>query len=375
MAVQVTTLHTLQCASNTVSSIESPFHLGPLDQLVYAFVPIECVFVYRKPASHDDFIPIRRLQQALSYLLDYYPHLTDRLQFNPDSKAPEITQLGTGAELLEASCTTRLDDITSSSGRILMHSLPDSGNALTPPFHPTLEGVCRDPIFAIQHTRFACGGVALGIRLHHIVCDAHGFFLLSRHLAEIYRALRDSSSPTVTCPPVIHSYLSGPNALSSEEEKEALEYQARLSLLSYQGIPPSEAASQLSSGFWASIDVRGSSRLGLPDEYFPNAVYPPYAYSSHELLAERPLWEVTRFLHNLIRSVRPSCIEQEMKWVAAQPDKSRIRVNYSFANGSFTVSQWSKHEMYAGVDYEVDGEPGQPVCPILVSPPFTHDVD
>lgn len=49
-----------------------------------------------------------------------------------------------------------------------MPNLPDSGNALLPPFDPTIEGVCRDPILAVKHTRFACG-FALGSAALHCV--------------------------------------------------------------------------------------------------------------------------------------------------------------------------------------------------------------
>jgi hypothetical protein len=96
----------------------------------------------------------------------------------------------------------------------------------------------------------------------------------------------------------------------------------------------------------ASIDAR--ARLNLPERYFPNAVYCPYTYTAHELLADGPLWQVAKSLHELIRSVEPRQMEMTNRWVAAQPDKSRISLDYSFANGSFTVSQWAKFGMYLG---------------------------
>ncbi|KAK9235728.1 transferase family-domain-containing protein [Lipomyces kononenkoae] len=448
--VQVTARYELRCANDAaVAPFESPFRLGPMDELVYPFVPIQVVFVYENNAL---FIPLERLQQALSHLLDKYPHLTGRLQFDPDKRTPEITRLGTGAEILVAQCSVRLDDLASSgcaSGRFLMPNLPGSGSDLLPPFDRTIEGICRDPIFAVQHTRFACGSVALGMRLHHIVCDAHGFFQLVRDLAEIYRALRCSSRPNLARPPEIRSYLQGgPDAMSPEEQEEALSFQpsvyyvencreikvnapaphaelpagppvvgrvlrfsgcdlnalkdvakdpsghgwvstfeslcaflyqrvyrARLELLNSQGVPTIAAAAQLSRGFWAAIDVRSPSltpsRLNLPARYFPNAVYCPYTYAAHDLLAESPLGQVAKFVHDLIRSVGRQQLQQTTKWVAAQPDKSRIKLDYTFSNGSFTVSQWSKFDMYVGVDFDVD-EQGGAIPPALVTPPFTE---
>lgn len=82
---------------------------------------------------------------------------------------------------------------------VIVENLPGSGNALMPPFEATIEGVCRDPILAVQHTRFACGGVALGIRLHHMVCAVGGFFQFVRDWATIHRS---SSLPSQRILPV-----------------------------------------------------------------------------------------------------------------------------------------------------------------------------
>lgn len=229
--VQVIDRHALHCAKKeAVATCESPFKLGPLDEMVFISLPIECIFVYRKPelSPQNELIPIERLRQALSYLLDYYPHLTGRLQTNLDTQAPEIARLGTGTELLEAQCGLGLDDFVPhnrASGRILLTDLPGRGSDLTPSFDASIEGVCRDPTFAVQHTRFACGGVALGIWLRHVVCDASGLFQLTRDLAELYRGLSSSSPPTLACPPVIHSYLRDVGVLTPKERREAAEYQ------------------------------------------------------------------------------------------------------------------------------------------------------
>jgi hypothetical protein len=113
--VQAIARHVLQ--ANEAIALESPFKLGPMDHLVFLFVSIEAVFVYRRPSAdfHDELIPLERLHQALSRLLDYYPHLSGRLQFHPVDRTPEITRMGTGAELLEAQCSIQLDEIARTS--------------------------------------------------------------------------------------------------------------------------------------------------------------------------------------------------------------------------------------------------------------------
>ncbi|CAG8947258.1 unnamed protein product [Penicillium salamii] len=222
-SVRVTTRHTLHCANEaTMSTLESPFCLGPMDYIVPSTLPIEVVFIYKKPRSlpADRFFVVDRLKQAISHLLDYYPHLTGRLQLHPKTHAPQIGHLGAGVDFWEASCSTALRNIAASSlsGRIITPKLPGYGDALLPIFHATVGSISHNAILAVQHTRFACGGVSLGIRIHHQVCDTQGFFQVVRDLAEIYRQLRDSAPPTLIYPPEIRSHFRSSSELSPRKE-------------------------------------------------------------------------------------------------------------------------------------------------------------
>ncbi len=479
--VTVTARHTLQCANEgALAKLESPFRLGPFDQLVLPIIPIAVVFVYKNPTlspslagtTSSELIPVTRLQRAITLLLDYYPHLTGRLQINPSDKFHEITRLGTGAELFTAQCSVGLDafcsppdaaarDVSAATpGRILLLNLPDGGNALLAPFDPTLEGVCRDPIFTVQHTRFACGGVALGVRLYHTVCDADGFFQLVRDLAEIYRSLLASDekgSPgsgfgKLARPPHIRSYLSG--HMMPEDRRAALDFQpaqfyvepsgqaavvaesasrsaadsdsslwtvspyqppvvgrvlrfsshelaalkahatdpngggwistfealsahicqcvyrARLQLLTAQGMTLSAASSELSPEFLTPVNWRAPDRLNFPPRYFPNALFCSYNTLPHDMIANGPLCQVAKAIHDLMRMMSPEDARQTLRWIAAQPDKSRVKDGFRYAKGSFLVSQWCKFDMYLGVDFDIDMH-GEVVSPALVSPPFT----
>lgn len=234
--VRVTGRYALQCAHETsLRPLGSHFHLGPFDHLVWPYLPVECVFVYRKPADEhvssitsSEFFPSELLRQAASHLLDYYPHLTGRLQWNTDINAWGVGKLGTGAEFLEAQYPDRLDNLippTRSPRRLLLTDLPGSGKSLAPPFDRSIEAISVNPILAIQKTQFACGGVVLAIRIHHIVCDANGFFQVARNFAELYRQLRSSNCPLLTKTPQIRSYLLEIDQLSPEEQQAALQYQ------------------------------------------------------------------------------------------------------------------------------------------------------
>lgn len=465
-SVSVISRHTVRCANETSWSalLDSPFRLGPFDHLVDPSIPTAVVFVYEQPTSTPDveLIPVERLQRALTLLLDYYPHLTGRLQVNPSDGSREITCLGTGAELYIARCSERLNAFSSpgllSPGRILMSNLPAAGNVLLAPFDATLEGVGRDPIFTVQHTRFRCGGVALGVRLLHTVCDADGFFQLMRDLAELYRGVRsseidgDSTShfPSLAHPPHIRSCmseLSGGN-ITLEERLAALDFQPSLFYVERSAdveggaaavasstssvipsFPPSPPpvvgrflrfshrelnalkghatdpnGSTLSDSWISTFDALSAhlyqrvyrarlqlhakdsnqgelsspnfltpvnlrNRLGrdcLPSRYFPNALFCPHITLSHDVLANGPLWQVARALHDLTRTISTTSkdeLNQSLRWIAMQPDKKKIRQGFQYGNGSLMVSQWNKFDMYAGTVFEVG--------PVLVSPPFT----
>ncbi|KAJ7272790.1 transferase [Mycena rebaudengoi] len=242
--VTVTSQHTLPCSKDSsYKALNTPFHLGPLDALVGAHIPVAVVFVYGQPPDAQPIIPVERLQRALTLLLDYYPHLTGRLKIHPN-ETREVTRLGSGAELYVAECTERLDAFSDAESRSLaMARLPGEGNALLAPYAATLEDICDGPLLTVQHTRFACGGVALGVRTLHTLCDADGFFQLVGDLAELYRGLdSDSPRPALVLPPHIQPYMAehvaGAN-MTPEERQEALAFKPAMLNVDPPSVAPS----------------------------------------------------------------------------------------------------------------------------------------
>jgi hypothetical protein len=414
--------------------------LGPLDHLVLPSIPVAVVFVYTASAVCEEPISVTHLQGAIERLLDYYPHLTGRLKIDESDGTREIICLGSGAELHVAQCNARLDALT--SGDVGLLDLPDGGNALLAPYDPA--GVGRDAMFTVQHTRFACGSAALGVRLPHTVCDAEGYFQLVQDLAEVYRtgalsrpphirpylseagsvtkedadaayqpslfAVESSAddvqllgsveepiaAPTAPPPPVVGRVLrfsspelerlkalatdpSGSGWVSTFEALAAhfwqRTYVARLQMRANEGtLPPSgEAPRDLRRNFLTPVNVRGPARLGLPPRYFSNALLTPHTALPHDTLAGAPLWEIARTVHGLTRAgdlSAPERTRQTVRWLAAQPDSRRVGQSFRYGPGSLMPSQWSKFELYAGLEFDLD-ERGEGVQPTLVAPPFT----
>ncbi|KAJ7498509.1 hypothetical protein FB451DRAFT_1202137 [Mycena latifolia] len=404
--VSVTARHTVRCADeSSCNALDLPFRLGSLDQMVSPHIPISNV---------------ERLQRALTRLLDYYPQLTGRLQINSDTTL-EITQLGTGAELLEAHCSEHLDAL-SSAGRVLLQNLPGAGNTLLAPFD--------------QDQR-----VTLGVRILHTVCDAGGFFQVVQDLSELYRGIgSDADVPSLARPPHIRPYLTEPGgAMTPEERAAAMAFKPSLFYAEpsapVEEAPPSPAdtasfppppspcvgrflrfsSSELdalkakatdptSSGSWIStfdalsahlhqrvyqarmqlraqdaalgalsppdfltpVNIR--SHIGTashPPRYSPNALICTFTSFPPDVLATGPLWEVAKTLHDITRTpavTAPDELDATLRWLAVQ-DMRQVRQGFRYGNGSLMLSQWNKIDMYGGA---VFGAP-----PILVAPPFT----
>ncbi|EEY70609.1 uncharacterized protein PITG_06068 [Phytophthora infestans T30-4] len=405
--VSMTEQVSLQCADEaSLQTVELPTRLGPLDQRYLLGIPLAVVFVYRSTNSAvEELIPIDRLRRALERLLDFYPHLTGRILVDPVDKAPRIEQLGAGAKLVSAQCsepltsfeTVKDDGQSESSPQLIVTNLPDGGNALLPEFDATEAGAGRDAILTVQHTRFACGSVSVALRLRHIICDASGiqslFSDLQLSTEERLEALAVSPTLFELAPeaPDVPDNIATPERVigrvlrfSSTElarikaaanaDKEnpvstfcALAahlwqsiYRARTRQCRAQCLSSHEAALQVPRQSLASLDLRSRSQLNISPRYFPNCVLcPVFSLSAAELL-DAPLSTIAAAVHKGVQRLDPAEVQRNLRWLAAQPDKDRVRLRYQ---GGVMVSQWNKFEMYRGSELDVP--------PALVAQPFT----
>jgi len=189
-------------ASQSVSYSRAPslppiFHLGPLDQLGSHTSSTAVVYIYESCLPHlPQPVHFGKLVRSLQYLLDLHPHLTGRLCVNKTSNRRSLHQFGSGVTVVEAECLQTLSSCSvPQEGRpqSCLSELPGDGNDLLVPFDSSFQAVCEGPLLSIQHTRFACGSVALGFRILHAVADGAAFFRLCKQLGEVYQALNKSS--------------------------------------------------------------------------------------------------------------------------------------------------------------------------------------
>ncbi|KAL0220230.1 hypothetical protein RCL1_000085 [Eukaryota sp. TZLM3-RCL] len=208
MVPEVSNLSIETIVSQRDSLPSCPITLGPLDQLAGTPVPIAVVFIYRHSVQVD------RLTTALKLLLNHYRVLSGHFQINPSDGSFQVSEFSSGARLHLAECQNPLESY-SNNDRLVVTNLPNGGNDLFAPFDPSLEGFLRDPILTVKHTRFTCGGTALGVRIHHVACDGVGFFQFTRHLAEIYNKLKHTDTPQLNQLPCCEPFM---NSLDMSEE-------------------------------------------------------------------------------------------------------------------------------------------------------------
>jgi len=215
--VQILERHTVTSSKpESYKELGPIFRLGPLDQLVLTFIPVAVVYIYAASSSAPT-IPIEKLCRATSLVLDTYPHLTGRIGINDIHGGAHIHSLGTGCQILEATCEKTLEEL--GKGKVVgLMDLPGKGEDLMAPYDFLNIKKEDQVVFTIQHTQFACGGVSLGVRVLHCLNDGAGFFHLMRDLTSIYRSLDKPEGRTIRklAPPYLANYENE----ASEEEKE-----------------------------------------------------------------------------------------------------------------------------------------------------------
>jgi hypothetical protein len=212
---------------------ETPIRLGPNDWILPPQFTIGLLYFYRHPSpqhqsadgtaegSAPPFMDAEALARSLEHLLRFYPLLSGRFVRNDAEGTLEIASLGSGVPFITASTDTKIDDLPISSDRFTgTRALPYS-LSLMPPFdyaNPT-----GGPLLSVQHTRFGCGGVCLGVQLHHYVADMEGFVQMMEDWTELHRALaaNKDATPQLSVPPTLDRSLFG--RMSKEDIERRLQ--------------------------------------------------------------------------------------------------------------------------------------------------------
>jgi len=175
--------------------------MSPVEVSFLPFFALRNLFFYRKPVgwcNDEEFMDGGRMKDALRKLLQFYPHLTGRLR-RDESNGSATLEYRTGDGLSHATDGVfgGVPFVTATSNASLSElPLTASHYRMSTDLPPSLKLISdydfqqalSYPPMSIQFTRFACGGVCIGVHLHHYVCDGEGFFSqLMRDWTEVYR--------------------------------------------------------------------------------------------------------------------------------------------------------------------------------------------
>lgn len=145
-------------------------------------IPIDVIYVFREAVDPE------ALKQSLRETLRHYPAFTGRLHTE-------------GRGRLFVTCDDRGALFGTANSEVSVARLDEAGLAelsmdgcLLP--NKWLRARGRDvPLFAVQHTRTACGGMILGVQAAHALIDGEGLIAFMRNWARVHRGEAVEHSP------------------------------------------------------------------------------------------------------------------------------------------------------------------------------------
>ncbi|KFK28856.1 hypothetical protein AALP_AA7G057400 [Arabis alpina] len=150
---------------------------------------VKTICVFAPNPNLKDQAMVSLLQHGLSQALFYYYPLAGKLHRKSEDNRLELNyKAGDGVPFIKASATCTLSSLSYLEGTDHF----DASYQLVPCYEPVKD---YDPL-ALQVTKFACGGMAIGMAHAHAVCDGVG-------VAQFFRAMIDLAFGRKTQPTVI----------------------------------------------------------------------------------------------------------------------------------------------------------------------------
>ncbi|CAF1273888.1 unnamed protein product [Didymodactylos carnosus] len=275
-------------------------------------------------------------------------------------------------------------------------------------------------ILHIQHTRFMCGSVALGIHFNHCAGDAHSYFQLVRDWAQLYKNsqyhpvvchqrslleptlaetaarknshpnfnnqkthyIRQETLPSVSTVDAVRSVVKIFRFSCDELNRMKLDatsqlpfdvaYVSTFDALTahlYRHIAIARRSSSSMAKLYISTDIRPRLRQPLvPSTYFGNAIVFSYLeMETTQLISENRLGPLSSQVHQAIVSNTSDEIRTTLAWITSQPDKSKIAATFDLDKADFIITAWNKMNMYSDSDFEPGVHPCRIALPCTTS--------
>ncbi|KAG7998224.1 hypothetical protein I3843_01G247900 [Carya illinoinensis] len=337
------------------------------------------IYFYRPATSGaSNFFDARVLKNALSKaLVPFYP-MAGRLKRDGNGRI-EIDCNAEGVLFVEAEISTVLDDLgdfapTQELGRLI-------------PAVDYTKGIDSYPLLCAQVTYFKCGGVSLGIGIHHVVADGFSGLHFVNTWSEMARGLdlslppfidrtllrpRDPPKPAFEHfefqppPPMktpLQSTTSGPESTTvlifqiTRDQLNKLKAKAKedgntINYSSYE---------MLSGHLWRCVSraralpddqetklyiaTDGRSRLcpPLPPGYFGNAIFVATPIALAGDLRSKPTWCAASRIHDALARMDNDYLRSAIDFQELQPDLSAlVRGAHTFRCPNLAITSWMR---------------------------------
>ncbi|OJJ04193.1 hypothetical protein ASPVEDRAFT_43655 [Aspergillus versicolor CBS 583.65] len=114
-----------------------------------------------------------------------------------------------------------------------------------------------------------------------------------------------------------------------------------------------------SSAFGTSVNF--VPHLGLPQRSFGNTLVTPVIELQSMKLAQAPLWEIAKIIAISIRHISVDETQKLGSWIAAQPKKAHIKLDFPCTPASFIATGWHRFPLYSGAELDVTPTFASPV--------------
>ena len=181
-------LHRPASTSPTAESAPStaqPLLTGPSDWIIPPAFSLGLIWFFPLPADRPSvhFMAHERMAAALERLLLHYPPAAGRLVRGERGRI-NIDCAAHGVPFVVAESACRIADLPLSASEYTdTRCMPGSLKLVA---EMDVVNAIQAPLLQVQHTRMGCGGVALGIRMSHILVDGEALFTFVHDWAELY---------------------------------------------------------------------------------------------------------------------------------------------------------------------------------------------
>ncbi|XP_076882671.1 shikimate O-hydroxycinnamoyltransferase-like [Bidens hawaiensis] len=332
------------------------------------------VYFYR-PIGAPNFFDMKVMTDALSRaLVAFYP-MAGRFKHGENGRV-EINCRGQGVLFLEARSDGVIDDFGDFAPTPeYLKLIPVVDHSL---------GIESIPFVVLQVTRFKCGGVSLGVGIHHRVADgisglhfintwsdmAHGLDItiqpfIDRTLLRaqdpprpVFEHIEYHPGPTVKAPldetkitcsmfKLTRSHLDMLKA-KSKEDGNTISYSSfeilsahiwKCMCIAARGLPEN-----VETMFDCPVDGRARFEPLLPLGFFGNVIFRATTTATKGDIQTKPLWYIASKIHDAVARVNSDYLKSALDYLEQHHNSQRFEPNYNYMN--LRIVSWARLPIY-----------------------------